>query len=96
MTKFQKGGKGSIEVGEEIYDKLKSKEEEIISSQTKIKEQTDYGFTPNIKDLKQLEKLRKEARSLDPRFNKTPANQNKDGNISLTNVDEKNINQNIS
>lgn len=66
-TQFQKGGKGSLEVGMESFNKLKEKEKEISALEEKIKKFESYGFEAPKKDTQQLEKLKKEYSKADVR-----------------------------
>lgn len=71
-TRYQEGGKGSLEVGLENYNELKAKEKEIKAVQQKINEQKKYGFEPNKGDVEQLEKLKKQHSKLDIRNKEAP------------------------
>jgi hypothetical protein len=71
-TKFQKGGKGSLDVGLEKFNELKAKEEKIKEVQTKIDDQKAYGFEPGKGDVKELEKLKADYSKADIR-QKQPA-----------------------
>ena len=66
-TQFQKGGKGSLEVGMESFNELKEKEKEISALEEKIKKFESYGFDAPKKDTQQLEKLKKEFSDIDVR-----------------------------
>jgi len=66
-TSFQKGGKGSLNVGLEKFNELKAKEEEIKKVQKKIDEQKKYGFEPNKGDVEQLKKLKSDYAEADIR-----------------------------
>jgi hypothetical protein len=71
-TKFQKGGKGSLDVGLEKFNELKAKEEKIKEVQTKIDDQKAYGFEPGKGDVKELKKLKADYSKADIR-QKQPA-----------------------
>ena len=71
-TKFQEGGKGSLDVGLEKFNELKAKEEKIKEVQTKIDDQKAYGFEPGKGDVKELEKLKADYSKADIR-QKQPA-----------------------
>jgi len=64
-TQVQKGNQrpskeSSIKAGEDLFDKIIKKEDEIKTLEEKIAKQTTAGFQPLKKDLKDIEKLQKD------------------------------------
>ena len=77
-SQYQKGGKGSLEVGREAYQNIQSTEKEIKDVEERMKLQTSQGFEPLKKDKEQLTKLQKQLSGVDPRVEKGSTKQTAD------------------